>query len=750
MFRHCSLLLLASLAGAAPRFGEVTAPHEVGRNQRLELTFPLQATFENPDDPAQIDVVATFTDPAGQPVKLPAFRYVPFQQTAAGVVEPAGEPVWKVRFTPRQTGAYAWKLAARDATGSADGPTGTFTCLASEADGFVTPSRDNPHYLAYESGRPYLPLGFNQFFMSRYDQPVPKDRLPVLTKFLTRLADAGGNFIRLRADSWWLPLEMTANEKSGYRGIGWYDDRTAWELDQYFDQCEQRGVQLMFCLYNANSTVNLGNPTGRNAWRAAYNFFIQANGGPCESANEIWTDPTATELVQRKLRYCVARWGYSPNLMAWEFFNEVVAKADTADAAVAWHRDLARYLKSIDPWQHPVTSSVQGDAELAAKFWELPEMELAQHHVYRRPDIAGAMAQLASEAWAKWPKPFLFGEFGIGPLETGEGKYDFDPDGVSTHNGLWGSIASGSAGGGFFWYIGGYLDKFDLYHQYTEVRDFAAGFPFTDPQTKPLEVTSVSFATPPATKHPIDFRLPTSNTYGFTESPVDQFVVGPDGRFDHPEALRPFLHCGKGRKTPPTFVFDSPRPWQFVVKVLNSVGDETNQLHAELDGQSVLDQPFPAGPDHGLTQREIPEYHNWACTYQQEVTLDIPAGRHTVKLEATGKDRLEVEYQLRGYLSFEDSRPVDVWGVGNEREGLLWAHSRRSTWHALQQEQEPITLSGLQATLSGWAEGEYEVTWWDTWTGRPTQTVTATARDHTLVLDLPELTRDVGARFRRK
>ncbi len=36
-----------------------------------------------------------------------------------------------------------------------------------------------------------------------------------------------------------------------------------------------------------------------------------------------FTDPQARKYQQRIFRYIVARWGYSPNILSWELFNEI-------------------------------------------------------------------------------------------------------------------------------------------------------------------------------------------------------------------------------------------------------------------------------------------------------------------------------------------------------------------------------------------------------------------------------------------
>ena len=60
--------------------------------------------------------------------------------------------------------------------------------------------------------------------------------------------------------------------------------------------------------------------------------------GPLDSASAVFTDAAVQELLRRRFRYAVARWGASPNVMCWELWNEV-SGVDGLDreASSAWH-----------------------------------------------------------------------------------------------------------------------------------------------------------------------------------------------------------------------------------------------------------------------------------------------------------------------------------------------------------------------------------------------------------------------------
>jgi hypothetical protein len=130
---------------------------------------------------------------------------------------------------------------------------------------------------------------------------------------------------------------------------------------------------------------------GNNFWlRHPYNA---ANGGACLRQNEFFTSAAAKQLYEKRLGYIVARWSAFPNVLAWEFFNEIDNEYAYLkhDEVVAWHADMGRRLHSLDPYRHLVTSSFTGGSTRSGLF-ALPEMDFAQYHSYNEKHPAQMMA----------------------------------------------------------------------------------------------------------------------------------------------------------------------------------------------------------------------------------------------------------------------------------------------------------------------------------------------------------------------
>ena len=141
---------------------------------------------------------------------------------------------------------------------------------------------------------------------------------------------------------------------------------------------------------------------------------------------------TAREYSRRWLHYAVARWGHSPSVLTWELFNEVewtdaIQKDHDWPAVVAWHNEMAAFVRSLDPYHHLVTTSSAIDhPELYAT------MDYYQPHAYPREvftTLAGTRPLPG--------KPWFYAESGRG---IGEVNKD---EGMVVRDGLWAGMLGG-------------------------------------------------------------------------------------------------------------------------------------------------------------------------------------------------------------------------------------------------------------------------------------------------------------------
>jgi len=104
---------------------------------------------------------------------------------------------------------------------------------------------------------------------------------------------------------------------------------------------------------------------------------------------------------------------------------------------------------------------------------------------------------------------------------------------------------------------------------------------------------------------------------------------------------------------------------------------------------------------------------------QKDFAIDVPAGRHEIRLDNAGGDWIDLEHLLvTNFRNTSQHSDLDVWGLRSDDLILLWIHNRLSQWafKAAAYDAEPAGFAGM--TL----EGPYAVEWWDTYKGEFTKT----------------------------
>ena len=432
------------------------APTSVGQGQTWEAALSVAPGVGNPFDPAEVEVACALHGPSGRSVTIPAFYYQGYtrSQSAGGAqgLQAAGAPEWRVRFAPPETGLWRYGLTYRRQNGSPVSLTaGHLRVTASEGPGYIGIDAAAPHaFMDRRTRQPYLPVGENVCWP---DQGGTYD----YDRWLGKLGAAGGNYIRLWVNEGRFTLGFEQSAPVG-NYLGGMDH--AWELDYVLDECGRLGMRAVICLLWHGAFSTTVNPDWAN------NPYNAANGGPCATPMDFFTDPTAQALFQRRLRYLVSRWSASTSVLAWELWNDVNWVEGYAGGPVeAWHRTMSAYLKQIDPNAHLVTTSYNnttGDPVV----WSLPTIDYVQMHDYNFPTVAEPISRLIAGARRSYDKPVVFGEFGIA-WQSGADEVKLDPHGYSLHDALWGAVFAGGAGTGMTWWWDSYVDPLGLYSVFT-------------------------------------------------------------------------------------------------------------------------------------------------------------------------------------------------------------------------------------------------------------------------------------------
>jgi len=227
-----------------------------------------------------------------------------------------------------------------------------------------------------------------------------------------------------------------------------------------------------------------------NGWNG--NPYNAARGGPLERPEDFTTDPEARRYLQRRLDYIVNRWGYSPNLLAWEWWNEVNLTPISDDALTPWLQEMTAYVRAGDVNQHLTTNSYA--VKYLSPTWSLPELDIIQRHEYADQvntddrDLAGRAAfDLRALRDTAPVKPVFLGEFGYGGEDRG--GY-IEKTGIHLHNGLWATTFVGYAGTGMYWFWDIYIESNSLWHHFRNIERFLRDIDLTRYEPfSPLEIT---------------------------------------------------------------------------------------------------------------------------------------------------------------------------------------------------------------------------------------------------------------------
>ncbi len=418
-----------------------------------ELEIDTDGLVVNRFDPSQFDLSVRFTSPSGKVVLVPAFSYQDFD---ADSLRLKGGPVWRARFTPTEAGE--WQAQAELASPKlSSAPVSFEVAPDSTAHGFVRINKQNPRYLAYDDGAFYFPIGLNLGWATQQNLGVLKD----YERWLDRLSQNGGNIARVWMASWSFGIEWNDT------GLGDYSGRMkqAWLLDQVFKLTEQRHIYLMLTLLNHGAFNTSVNPEWND------NPYNAANGGPLKEPRLFARNQQARELFKRRVRYIAARWAYSPNLFAWEWWNEVNWTPIDDIALKPWIVEMTAHLRQYDPNHHLISSSYAGIS--STSLWKMPELSFAQQHDYSGNDSAKLLPITYRVLAEKAPdKPVLLAEMG---LDASSADAQRSREVIHFHNGIWAAPFSGYAGTGMYWWWDTFVDPRNLWGEYKAVAEFLKG-----------------------------------------------------------------------------------------------------------------------------------------------------------------------------------------------------------------------------------------------------------------------------------
>ncbi|NQT87967.1 cellulase family glycosylhydrolase, partial [bacterium] len=398
-------------------------------HERVTLEVGLLATYDNPFDSDDVRVDAAIVSPSGRKWTVPGFLYQPFERGLGPdeidpkiekeTLEPAGQSRWQVRMSFAEPGVHRVTVTATDRTGTVTAEPITITAQDADVPGPIRRHGLDSRYFVTERGETFFPIGANVCWAG------PRGTLDY-DEWLATYAENGCNVFRVWLSPQWPTLALNT-VSSGFDRI---DLGNAWRFDHVLETAEELGLRVLPCIDSFNILRAVERVPG-NMEDAPY---VRANGGPIVKPLDYFTHEASLKAYRDRLRYIVARYGYSPNILAWEFWNEVdIIDGYDSATVTAWHETMARHLRGIDPWARLIGTShamPKGDPAVDA----LPELDFVQTHTYDAKDMARQFDDHRKQKAAAKNRPHLHGEFGIG--HDGKKTAETDPTGIHLRNAL--------------------------------------------------------------------------------------------------------------------------------------------------------------------------------------------------------------------------------------------------------------------------------------------------------------------------
>ena len=109
-----------------------------------------------------ITVMGVFTTPSGKILNQPAFYNTEVSHTGSGdsiSFTETNKKYWVIRFSPQEVGIYKVAIFVKDSSGETSTQVGTFTATPAIKDGFIKVSSQDSRYFEFSNGKIYWPIG---------------------------------------------------------------------------------------------------------------------------------------------------------------------------------------------------------------------------------------------------------------------------------------------------------------------------------------------------------------------------------------------------------------------------------------------------------------------------------------------------------------------------------------------------------------------------------------------------------------
>lgn len=695
------------------RFGKITQPENAKVFQKHEIAFELEGSWDNPFDPDDIRVDAAVRRPDGKILNLPAFYSVGYDSkdgktrlTAGLNYVPTGQKGWRFRYTPTLPGKYGLRLVATDRSGrKAESPALAFQAVPAPGKGFVRISPRNPEFFENTGdGTLFWPCGSNI--------PWTRHEDPGEATYNYYFARAAGNMnatrIWLCHYAWleWCPASSKPanNGWSQWQGLTIFNQMIAGEVDRIFAMAEKQGLRIMLVTEDNDEMFASG-----SACNWAYNPYNIANNGFAAKPDELWTHPGAIKAYQKRLRYILARWGYSTSLWTINAWNDM---HDTQPRHAAWIKAMRDYVHAVAGDSRPVI--------YGANFG--PGSEKSKDYFTSFTGHVPGMPNVEQECY------FLDDHFEATTLDSIYQGMCKRLAGVM----VWGHVPT---------------ERLGCWNLYRAPMQFAQTMRFNEKTWRPqkVDILSAEGELPDDARRIITARaygdVPNWGAKSETSCFKIDFADSTDGHLLR--GLNPKLY-GKRQsravwRTPVTFDWDYPHGGEFVVNA-NEYGSGDNILAITLDSAKTVTTPYHNG------RRELTGSDRFT-------TVHVPPGRHTlaVDVENAGSDWISVHEYLF-LLKVKNPRQLLLAnGLASRDSGFLYlVNSSYSVLNPVFGIKGEVPLRNVRLALPDIPAGRYTVDAIHPATGKLVSSQKIASANNRLQLSLPDIEAQMLVRWIRE
>lgn len=507
----------------------------------------------NPFDPDQIEVYAQLELLEGlkwiEAGKIFGFYYQEFDRnTRSTNIETWSwdkiktEDYFRIRFAPTKVGKWRIttfvKLKGKELAKM--GPF-EFSTVNAKNKGYLKVAKDKKHFTL--GNEPFIPVGQNLPKPTCY---IEKDsagkiindpfkcatcpcagiedwcghlkNLPMHPKAyltyhdeLNNLKKSGANYFRM--------INFPFTYEIEYEQLGNYSNRMncAWELDKLIEKAEKLDLKINFNLFVGYPLLK--NPYGVNLWdwyqdNEGDKGYCYRNELELKNPIEFLTNPIAKKYFKNRIRYYIARYGYSTSIGIIELVSEINSKFPNNPIEVfQWHEEMSNFIKNeLNHTNQLLGVNYDGDGPNEAKgdlSYSIKSVDVLGHNIHRAGIYRSDLIKTV-ERYKKYEKPIIFSEIGTGDsgLESCDNHTEWIKD-------LWFSLFTGSATTGINWNL---QHDYKTWNNFRNIRQFLyqinlANFPKTTSQIRKDHLAEMLYMIDSASKK--SFGVIQNTTWNF-------------------------------------------------------------------------------------------------------------------------------------------------------------------------------------------------------------------------------------------